>query len=362
MSLSRGFGFLLGAFVLGQATFACGEALNYHGRISVDGVPFSGAGHFAFIIQDANGAILWTSGDIPFEGRTNLPPGTVNLPVKDGGYSIRLGDPAAAMPALDAASLLRASGPKLQVWFNEGRRGWQLAGDAALAPALDAARNAPPDPNDAVLREVRELRGVVERLQASLRPAPSQPAPPTTATVAIGDSPALGSPNAPLVMVEFTDYQCPFCKRFQDQTFSQLLTNYVDTGKLRIVSRNLPLSFHANADPAAQAALCADQQHQFWSMREKLFADAEKLTVTNFVKAAGELNLDVAAFQGCLTAQTFAERVKKDGQDAGAVGITGTPSFVLGRAKDGKVTGPLLIGALPYATFDSELQKLLTTK
>lgn len=363
MSISRCLGFLLAGLISGSAACAQAEVLNYQGRISVDGVPFSGAGHFAFLIQDTNGAILWTSGDIPFQGRTNLPAGTVNLAVRDGLYSARLGDPAAGMPTLEAALLTQAVGPKLQVWFNDGRRGWQPTGDMSLATALAASRNNPSGSSDPVLREVRELRALVEHLQSNQRPAPAQPAPPSIATVSIGDSPALGRADAPLVLVEFTDYQCPFCKRFHDQTLSQLVTNYVETGKLRIVSRNLPLSFHANADPAAEAALCADQQHQYWAMREKLFANAEMLTTNNFIKAAGELKLDVDAFQSCLTARTFAERIKKDGQDAGVVGITGTPSFVLGRAaKDGKVTGAVLVGALPYASFEAELQKLLTAK
>jgi protein-disulfide isomerase len=351
-------------FAMSIAVAQAAGVLKYEGRMNVDGVPFTGAGQFAFLIQDGNGAILWASGDIPFQGKTNIPAGTIKLPVREGVYDIRLGDTTTGMPALDANLLMQASSPRLQVWFNDGKRGWQTAGeDVALSGSLAAARQAPVS-NDAVLREVRELRALVERLQSNQRaPAQAQPQAPSIATVSFGDSPVVGQADAPLVLVEFTDYQCPFCKRFDDDTFAQLKKNYVETGKLRIVSRNLPLSFHDHAGSAAEAALCAQQQQQYWPMREKLFANAQFLTVTNLMKAAEELKLNVEAFRSCLEKKTFASQVKQDGQDAGSAGITGTPSFVVGRvSKDGKVTGTVLVGALPYATFDSELQKLLSAK
>ena len=139
----------------------------------------------------------------------------------------------------------------------------------------------------------------------------------------------------------------------------ELIKNYVETGRLRIVSRNLALSFHENAEPAAQAALCAHQQQKFWPMREKLFANTAMLTSANLMKAAEELKLDMTAFRLCVGGKTFASQIAKDGQEAGAAGINGTPTFVLGKPTGDKVTGLLIVGARPYAAFDAEMQKML---
>ena len=87
----------------------------------------------------------------------------------------------------------------------------------------------------------------------------------------------LGDKNAPLTVVEFTDYQCPFCQRFHVTSYPDLKKNYIDTGKVRFYSRDLPLDFHANAMRAAQAARCANDQGQYWKMREIMSANPDKL-------------------------------------------------------------------------------------
>jgi len=341
-----------------------GATLDYGGRIYSYGRPFNGMGWFSFALLDKSGAILWASGEFPFEGRTNMPAGALKLAVNNGAYSVKLGAPATGMPALDLALLRRAANPRLRVWFNDGAHGWLTAGeDAPIANALTSPGEAPsgglsPSQTEAILQELKELRARLDR-QGNSPPKAQPPAEPVTGTVPLGPGPILGKAGSPLVMVEFTDYQCPFCKRFDETAMAELTKNFIDTGKLRLASRNLPLSFHANAEPAAIAALCANQQSQYWAMRAKLFANTTALTTATFLKAAEELKLDLAAFRSCMEGNGFAAQLKKESQDAAAVGITGTPSFVIGKEVDGKVTGVVVIGAQPYAAFEDQIKKLL---
>jgi protein-disulfide isomerase len=359
------------SLALGFSAMAEPAILNYQGRVTHNGTNLNGNAYFVFSIHDTNGMILWSSGDFPVAGSTNLPAGVWRLGLRDGIYNIRLGDRGAGMPALDGTALKTAATPYLRVWFNEGSAWRQLPEDAPLRGALRpmvVANNPAPAPEtvltssqgDAILRELRELRGLVQKQQAP-QPAPA-PAPPQIATVGVAGSPSLGNDDAPIVLVEFTDYQCPFCKRAHDDATSTLQKKYVDTGKLRFVSRNLPLSFHANAEPAAHAALCAMQQKQFWAMRDRLFAINTALYPSNFLQAAGELNLDTNLFVSCVNGQAFATQIAKDKQDAESAGITGTPTFVLGKLKDGKVTGSLIVGARPAAFFEAEIEKLIAAK
>jgi protein-disulfide isomerase len=350
------------ATVLAQTT-----VLNYSGRIFVDGQPYSGTGFFEFSIEDTNGSVLWSSGDFPLEGVTNLPPRVLKLTVKEGVYDIQLGNPTLGMPPLDLEALRRAKSPALHIWFNDGISGWHVAGKSApLAETLTAADQAPISNAQAetILREIHELRALFERSRGtSVAGSAAAPAvAPQTATVSINGCPSLGRADAALVLVEFTDFECPFCKEANETVLPELKKKYIETGKLRLVTRNLALPFHPNAEPAAQAALCAHQQNHFWLMRDKLFATSTALNGTTFLHAAEELKLDVPAFRACLEANTFAERIKKEMQQALAVGISGTPTFVLGKADGDQVTGEVFVGARSFAAFDEDIQKRLSPK
>ena len=355
-------------FLMTLASMSAAQVIDYSGRLYVDGEKFNGKGFFVFSIHDTNGEILWASGDFPQTGATRNPVAAWQIMVKDGVYQKRLGDSAAGMPAIDTARVLAAKNPFLRVWFHDGSsRGWQIAGDTPIKPALASSQAAQAGSGgsinsaqaDAILRELRDLRTLVQKQQPA--PTPAAPAPPRTVTVGLGDSPSLGQANAPVVLVEFTDLQCPYCKRAHDGVLAELKKKYVDAGKLRLVSRNLPLPFHPNAEPAALAALCAGEQGQFWAMRDRLFDNTEALSRQDFLKAAEALKLDTEAFTACLDAKRPAPRIASDKQDAAAAGITGTPSFVIGRAAGDKVTGLLMIGAKSTAVFDAEIEKLLST-
>ena len=335
--------------------------LNYQGHIDAEGSDFSGNGFFVFSIHDSNGEILWASGDFPQAGTTTLPKAAWRLAVHDGLYQTRLGDTAAGMPVLDVSRLRTATNPLLRVWFTDGKRGWQAAGDSPILPALAAPSGISGAQADTILRELRDVRALLQKQQGSPQPAAARDVV-KIVTVPLGDSPSLGAADAAVVLVEFTDFECTFCKRAHDDVLAALQKKFVDTGKLRLVSRSFPLAMHAHAEVAAHAALCADAQQQFWPMRDRLFAAGAALSDDAMLAAAVDLKLDSKAFSACLAAKTFAPRIARDTQDATAAGITGTPSFVLGRVKDGKVTGTLMVGAKPLAQFEAEIEKLLMAK
>lgn len=128
---------------------------------------------------------------------------------------------------------------------------------------------------------------------------------PPTARVSIEDAVALGMADAPVTVVEFTDYQCPYCLRFVENTFPKLKEAFIDTGKVRWVVRDMPLGFHRNARKAAQAAHCAGEQDKFWEMRSVLFANAKQLEETNLPRYAETIGLNPSEFEECLASDRY---------------------------------------------------------
>ena len=170
---------------------------------------------------------------------------------------------------------------------------------------------------------------------------------------------ALGRAAAPLTMIEFTDYQCPYCRRFQAEVWPKLKREYIDTGKLRYIARDLPLAIHAAAAPAAEAAHCAGEQGKFWDMHAALLGGPADLPSGGIERRAHAVGLDLARFDECLARNKFAAVIAAHEQEADAAGIDGTPGFVVGRAAHGELTGVRVEGALPYDEFDSLLRELL---
>ena len=170
------------------------------------------------------------------------------------------------------------------------------------------------------------------------------------------------SDDAPLTLVEFTDYQCPFCSRFARTTFEELKRVYIDTGQLRLVSRDLPLPIHNNAMQAANAAHCAAEQDQYWEMRATMFANTDQLDRDSLIGYATDLALDAVAFRECLTSDEHGDKVLQGAADAGVAGIMGTPSFVLGRTSGDHLEGKLIVGAQPFSWFDNQIKVLLSSE
>jgi len=215
---------------------------------------------------------------------------------------------------------------------------------------------------DAILDELRQIRQLLEKQQTlNLLPQRPMASPQARLTMEIpADAYSLGRTDAPVTIVEFADYQCPYCRRFHSQTYAEFKKNYIDTGKVRFISRDLPLDFHPNALPAAEAARCAGQQGKFWEMHDALLSnDASELNKEGIDQRAQAVALDMTKFHGCVEAAPFKGAILKDVSFAGALGISGTPTFVVGKSANGKLNGLRLVGALPYDRLQAAVEDLL---
>jgi protein-disulfide isomerase len=213
---------------------------------------------------------------------------------------------------------------------------------------------------DAILNELRQIKTLLERQQ---RPPAQQPPPaPEKATLKLGAEYSLGRNDAPVVIVEYTDYQCPFCNRFHTGAYPEIRKNYIDTGKVRFIKRDLALDFHPNALKAAQAARCAGDQGKFWEMHDLLSANPNSLGPEAYAKYAGEIGLDAGAFKACTGSDKFIADIRDNGKGAATIGITGTPSFVVGTAKGDTVDGIKIVGAQPYSVFEKTIKDTLAAQ
>src|SRR5258708_21431475 len=153
--------------------------------------------------------------------------------------------------------------------------------------------------NEEMLKELKAIRQLPEQTRTPQPQQPAAPPQPTTGKVTNLKGYVLGRPDAPLTMVEFTDLQCPFCRQFVITSFEEIKKNWIDTGKLRYISRDFPLDFHPLALPAARAARCAGEQGKFWEMRLTLTRNAHLLSPHYIPKAAGDLTHDANTLAAC---------------------------------------------------------------
>jgi protein-disulfide isomerase len=199
--------------------------------------------------------------------------------------------------------------------------------------------------------------------------ATSQPGATATATAtAPSDAPAsqdykvLGREDAPVTIIEFTDLQCPYCARFARETFPKLKATYIDTGRVRFASTDLPLAMHAFAVPAAIAARCAGEQGHYWAYRDRLFAAQDRLGSEPYAGIATSLGLDAERFSACRADPRQTAAVRADVRRAAGFGITSTPTFVIGRLVDGQFQGQTVSGAKSYEEFAARIEALLTER
>jgi protein-disulfide isomerase len=215
---------------------------------------------------------------------------------------------------------------------------------------------------DALIKKGTPLRDVyTKRIEtaAAAAPAPSAPAAnnPSPADsndkyeVKVGDAPAKGPASAPVTVVAFSDFQCPFCSRAVP-TVHQLETEY--GGKVRIVFKQFPLPFHDKAHLAAEAALAANEQGKFWQMHDKLFANQQALDRASLEKYAQDLGLDMTKFKAALDSGKFKDKVDAEDREGAAVGVTGTPTFF--------INGTRVVGAQPIDAFKAIIDKELKGK
>lgn len=214
-----------------------------------------------------------------------------------------------------------------------------------------------------MLEELKAIRALLERIAAGGGAGAADSGQPT-GPVKLGPLPTdyvLGRADAPVTLVEFTDLQCPFCRQFYTTAFQEIKKAYVDTGRLRFISRDLPLeAIHPLAMPATRASRCAARQKKGWELRRAILVNNANLSIGTFATMAADLGLDMAAFASCTSdVAKLDAAIRKDIADAGAVRIDGTPGFVLGRTAPDGLEGVIISGALPFAEFDRQIKALL---
>jgi protein-disulfide isomerase len=178
------------------------------------------------------------------------------------------------------------------------------------------------------------------------------------------DRNSTGDPNAPVKIVEFSDFQCPFCGRFSKETEQQLVETYVATGKVYFTYRSVGGFIGAESVRAAQAAYCAADQAKFWEYHDMIFANqagenAGAFKDSRLTAFAETLGLDMTAFKSCFNNDKYKDQVDQDAVAASDAGVQSTPTFILSYVKDGQTVSETLTGAQPFSTFQQEIDKAL---
>ena len=218
----------------------------------------------------------------------------------------------------------------------------------------------------AIQKDIQEIKKLLASRPAAGAAAADQA---VNAVLSVDGEPFKGEKNAKLTLVEFSEFQCPFCGRHVRDTYPQLEKEYIQTGKVKYVFRDLPLeSIHKNAFKASEAAHCAGEQGKFWEMHDRLFANQNSLEPAMLTAHAQAIGVDSKKFQACLDAGKYAADIRKDIADANRLGITGTPTTVIGMTQpnDPKIKVLRVIrGAQGYNAFKAAFDELLappTTK
>ena len=251
-----------------------------------------------------------------------------------------------------------------------------LAGGAVLAAAPPPASG---EDMEALKKQIQALvagqiaiQKQLDEIKVMLRSAPAAAAAPAPGPVGIVDTVietagavSKGSADAKVVIVEFSDYECPFCARYVRDALPQIARDYIDTGKVRYVFRNLPLeSIHKNAFKAAVAVGCAADQGKGWPMHDQLFANQTALDAAALIGHGKAIGLDAARYEQCLTSDAGAPRVRQDQADAQKAGATSTPAFFVAVTTPGdtKVRAVRMIrGAQAYPTFKGAIDSVLAS-
>ncbi|MFQ5927339.1 MAG: DsbA family protein, partial [Terriglobia bacterium] len=192
-----------------------------------------------------------------------------------------------------------------------------------------------------IKKDVTEIKTILHTILQAAQQAQRRRA--TTAEVSVSGRPSLGQPGAPVTMVEFSDYQCPFCKRHVSAVYPVLKKAYIDTGKLRYVFRDFPIAtLHPQAEKAHEAAHCAGEQDRYWEMHDILFENSGDFLVPALERYAQGIGLNSARFTDCLQSGKYAREIEREIAEGTRAGVRGTPSFVIGPSgSGGTITGTL---------------------
>jgi protein-disulfide isomerase len=208
-----------------------------------------------------------------------------------------------------------------------------------------------------ILDSLDELKRMIKGPgQAALKPP---------ATMSVAGEPFKGQPGATLAIIEYADFECPFCRRFEHDVYPQIRDNYIATGKVKYFHRDMPLPFHEGAMPAARAAHCASEQGKFWEMHDSLLGDAASLGAADIDERAGKLGLNVSELDACISSDRFADIIQRSVAEATQMQISGTPTFIIGTLDDqGNLMSvkTTVVGAYPFGTFKAAIDPLLAAR
>jgi protein-disulfide isomerase len=240
-----------------------------------------------------------------------------------------------------------------------------VAGTLAMSPAFGQSTD---EELRALRKDIEALRASQVEMQKTLQVVKDilmgkQP-PMEDVYISTAGAHSLGETSAKVLLVEFSDYQCPFCGRYANDTFSKLIDGYVKTGKVRYALRNFPIQqLHPLAEKAAEAAECAGDQGKYWEMHERLFKNQQLLDVKEMPGHALILGLDQTKFQQCVDSGKFTAKVMADVADGAKLKVSGTPMFYFGYPDEkdpSKLKAiKLLSGAQPLNAFTDILDELL---
>lgn len=185
--------------------------------------------------------------------------------------------------------------------------------------------------------------------------------PPLVTTKLLDSDPIMGEPDAPITIIEFSEYQCPFCGRFAKNTLPEIINDFISTGKVKLIFKDYPLEFHKQAAKASEAAHCAGEQGKYWEMHDKLFQNQSDLGVDNLKKYAAEIGMERSSFNACLDVGKYDNRIKKNIEEGKKVDVSGTPTFFIGKSSEMSkeiTTGKRIVGARPYSSFKEAIDEI----
>jgi protein-disulfide isomerase len=214
----------------------------------------------------------------------------------------------------------------------------------------------------ALQRDLEDIKGLLRARVAPPAAQAPQPTPAQPVAISIDGAPSLGSKNAKVTVVEFSDYQCPFCARYTQNTLPTIMKEYVDAGKVKYVLRDFPIpALHPQAPKSHEAAHCAGEQGKYWEMHHRLFGDIRGQDAEKLTAHARALRLDVKKFEQCLASGRHAATVNKAVEDGQRAGVRGTPTFFVGVSADGRTVQAtrMLRGAQAYERFKDVIDTAL---
>lgn len=216
----------------------------------------------------------------------------------------------------------------------------------------------------AMRRQLAEIKSLVQQGGNARQAAAREPELPDV-TIDLADFPVMGQADAPITVVEFSDFQCPYCARHVTDTLPKLKEEFVATGKIRYAAGDFPLPSHAQAFKGSVAAHCAGEQDMYWEMAHKIFEHYREFNEENLPDYAAEVGLDAAKFEECFASGRHDDEINKRKAAGSSASVTGTPMFLLGYTdEDGTEFKPVdaIRGAHPFPEFERKIEELLKKK